>query len=155
MSNKLSQIFEIPLREKDGKRVKQLVQYIAKVSMQGGGQVPIDDILALAGWSGKAESARIKKQRGALVLKSRKGQTEGTFINTGKPLRETVHEVPMFTPDIIAARMVGGFYKVHKDQLLLTRIKGLTVIKTVGDNLFDIKLPVRKVHLTPKTVSVI
>jgi hypothetical protein len=33
-------IFEFPLREKDGKRVKQLIQYFARVSAQGGSKVP-------------------------------------------------------------------------------------------------------------------
>jgi len=73
MFDDLKNIFEIPLREKDGKRVKQLIQYIAQVSAQGGGKVPLDDILVLAGWQGKKEGIRIKKQRGDLILKSRKG----------------------------------------------------------------------------------
>ena len=38
MFDDLKNIFEIPLREKDGKRVKQLIQYIAQVSAQGGGK---------------------------------------------------------------------------------------------------------------------
>lgn len=155
MFDDLKSIFEIPLKEKDGKRVKQLIQYIARVSARGGGKVPLDDILLLAGWQGKKEGVRIKKLRGDLILKSRKGQMEGTFLNSGKRLRETLSDVPMFTPDIIVEKRVGGFYKVGKDQLELSKIQGLTVIKTIGDNLFDIKLPVRKVLLTPKTVSVI
>ena len=155
MFDDLKNIFEIPLREKDGKRVKQFIQYIARVSAQGGGKVPLDDILVLAGWQGKKEGIRIKKQRGDLILKSRKGQMEGTFLNSGQRLRETVFDVPMFTPDIIVEKKVGGFYKVKKDQLELSKIQGLFVITTIGENLLTIKLPVRKVLLTPKTVSVI
>lgn len=151
----MKNIFNIPLREKDGARVKQIIQYIARLSAQGGGKMPMDDILTLAGWSGKKESLRIKKLRGDLILKSRKGQMEGTFLNAGKRLRETIPDVPLFTPDLIVEKRVGGFYKVQKDQLELSKIQGLTVIKTIGDNLFDIKLPVRKVLLTPTTVSVI
>ncbi len=154
MFDDLKNIFEIPLREKDGKRVKQLIQYIARVSAQGGGKVPLDDILVLAGWQGKKEGIRIKKQRGDLILKSQKGQMEGRFLNSGQRLRETVSGVPMITPDIIVEKKVGGFYKVKKDQLELSKIQGLTVITTIGDNLLVIKLPVRKVLLTPKTVSV-
>jgi len=63
--------------------------------------------------------------------------------------------VPLFTPDIIVEKKVGGVYKVKKDQLALSKIQGLTIIKTVGDDLFDIKFKVRKVILTPKTVTVI
>ncbi len=155
MFDDLKNIFEIPLREKDGKRVKQVIQYIARVSAQGGGKVPLDDIFVLAGWQGKKEGIRIKKQRGDLILKSRKGQMEGTFLNSGQRLRETVSDVPMFTPDIIVEKKVGGFYKVKKDQLELSKIQGLFVITTIGENLLTIKLPVRKVLLTPKTVSVI
>lgn len=155
MFDDLKNIFEIPLREKHGKRVKQVIQYIARVSAQGGGKVPLDDILVLAGWQGKKEGIRIKKQRGDLILKSRKGQMEGTFLNSGQRLRETVSDVPKFTSDIIVEKKVGGFYKVKKDQLELSKIQGLFVITTIGENLLTIKLPVRKVLLTPKTVSVI
>jgi len=155
MFDDLKNIFEIPLREKDGKRVKQFIQYIARVSAQGGGKVPLDDILVLAGWQGKKEGIRIKKQRGDLILKSRKGQMEGTFLNSGQRLRETVSDVPKFTSDIIVEKKVGGFYKVKKDQLELSKIQGLFVITTIGENLLTIKLPVHKVLLTPKTVSVI
>ena len=155
MFDDLKNIFEIHLRENDGKRVNQFIKYIARVSAQGGGKVPLDDILVLAGWQGKKEGIRIKKQRGDLILKSRKGQMEGTFLNSGQRLRETVSDVPMFTPDIIVEKKVGGFYKVKKDQLELSKIQGLFVITTIGENLLTIKLPVRKVLLTPKTVSVI
>ena len=151
----LKSIFEIPLREKDGKRVKQIIEYIARLSAQGGGKMPMDDILTLAGWNEKKESARIKKQRGALILKSQKGKMEGTFLNVGKRLRETIPDVPLFTPDLIVEKKVRGIYKVKKDQLELSKIQGLTVIKSLGDDLFDIKFKVRKVVLTPKTVAVI
>ncbi len=155
MFDDLKSIFEIPLREKDGKRVKQIIEYIARLSAQGGGKMPMDDILTLAGWNEKKESARIKKQRGALILKSQKGKMEGTFLNVGKRLRETIPDVPLFTPDLIVEKKVGGIYKVKKDQLELSKIQGLTVIKSLGDDLFDIKFKVRKVILTPKTVAVI
>jgi len=146
-------IFEIPLRKKDGERVKRIIQYISQVSSQGGGEVPLNDILVLANWQDKKESIRIKKQRGALILKSRKGQMEGTFLNSGQRLRETVSDVSMFTPDIIVEKKMGGLYKVKKDQLELSKIKGLTVIKTIGDNLVNIKLRISKILLTSKTVS--
>ena len=146
-------IFEIPLREKDGKRVKQLIQYFTQISALGGGKVPLDDILILANWQSKKESIRIKKQRGDLILKSRKGQMEGTFLNSGQRLREKVSDASMLSPDIIVEKKMGGFYKIKKDQLELSKIQGLTVIKTIGDNLVNIKLPVRKVLLTSKTVS--
>ena len=146
-------IFKISLKEKDGKRVKQLIEYFARVSAQGGGNVPLEDILILANWQGKKEGIRIKKQRGALILKSRKGQMEGTFLNSGERLRETVSDESMFTPDIIVEKRMGGFYKVKKEQLELSKIQGLTVIKTIGDNLVNIKIRVRKVILTSKTVS--
>ena len=146
-------IFEIPLGKKDGERVKRIIQYISQVSAQGGGEVPLNDILVLANWQDKKESIRIKKQRGALILKSRKGQMEGTFLNSGERLRETVSDVSMFTPDIIVEKKMGGFYKVKKDQLELSKIKGLTVIKTIGDNLVNIKLRISKILLTSKTVS--
>jgi hypothetical protein len=153
MFNDPNNIFKIPLKEKDGKRVKQLIQYFARVSAQGGGKVPLDDILILANWQSKKESIRIKKQRGDLILKSRKGKMEGTFLNSGQRLRETVSDASMLSPDIIVEKKMGGFYKVKKDQLELSNIQGLAVIKTIGDNLVDIKLPIRTVLLTSKTVS--
>jgi hypothetical protein len=106
----------------------------------------------LANWQDKKEGIRIKKQRGDLILKSRKDQMEGTFLNSGQRLRETVSDASTFTPDIIVEKKMGGFYKVKKDQLELSKIQGLTVIKTIGDNLVNIKLPIRKVLLTSKTV---
>jgi hypothetical protein len=135
--------------------VKQLIQYFAQVSAQGGGKVPLEDILILANWQGKKEGIRIKKQRGPLILKSRKGQMEGTFLNSGQRLRETVSDESTFTPDIIVEKKMGGFYEIKNDRLKLSKIQGLTVIKTIGDNLIEIKLPVHKVLLTPKTVSVL
>ena len=44
---------------------------------------------------------------------------------------------------------------MSKNQLDLTHIQGLTVFKTVGDDLFDLKFKVKQVVLTPKTVAVI
>ena len=146
-------IFKIPLREKDGKRVMQLIQYFAQVSAKGGGKVPLDDILILANWESKKESIRIKKQRGDLILKSRKGQMKGTFLNSGQRLREKVSDASMLSPDIIVEKKMGGFYKIKKDQLELSDIQGLAVIKTIGDNLATIKLRIRTVLLTSKTVS--
>ncbi|MCH6580669.1 MAG: hypothetical protein IH802_09975, partial [Nitrospinae bacterium] len=58
-------------------------------------------------------------------------------------------------PDIIVEKKVGGFYKYKKDQMELSKFQGLYVITTIGENLLTITLPVRKVLLTPKTVSVI
>ena len=146
-------IFKIPLKEKDGKRVKQLIQYFAQVSAKGGGKVPLDDILILANWQSKKESIRITKQRGDLILKSRKGQMKGTFLNSGQRLREKVSDASMLSPDIIVEKKMGGFYKVKKDQLELSNIQGLAVIKTIGDNLVDIRIHIRTVLLTSKTVS--
>jgi putative methionine-R-sulfoxide reductase with GAF domain len=155
MFDDLKSLFEIPLRKKDSKRVKQIIQYITRVSIQGGGKVPLEDILVLGGWQGKKEGIRIKKQRGDLILKSRKGQLAGTFLNSGQRLRETVSDESMFTPDIIVEKKLVGFYKVKKDQLELSKIQGLTTITTIGDNLAKIKLPFRKVLLTLNTVSMI
>ncbi len=77
------------------------------------------------------------------------------FLNTGKKLREKIPNVPLFTPEIIGEKKIGGHFKVSKNQLDLTKIQGLTVSKTIGDDLFDIKFKVQKVVLTPKTVAVI
>ncbi len=77
------------------------------------------------------------------------------FLNTGKKIREKIPNVPLFTPEIIGEKIIGGHFKASKNQLDLTQIQGLTVIKTIGDNLFDLKFKVRKVVLTPKTAAVI
>lgn len=148
------QIFKFPIKKTDQKRVIEIIKLIGTVSTQGGGKVPLDDILILAGWHGKSAGSRIKKQRGDLFLKSRKGTLEGKFINTGKRLRETVPDIPMFKPDIVAEKNVGGFFKVYKNQLNLAGIRGLTVIQTLGDNLFDLTFRVESVVLTPQSVAV-
>ncbi len=153
MFESLENIFEIPIAEKDQKKVAQLIQFIGKLSLKGGGKVPLQHILNIAGFD-KKEGVRIQKMRGDLILKSEKGKLKGLFLNTGKKLREKIPDVPL-TPEIIGEKKINGNFKVSKNQLDLTRIQGLTVIKSLGENLFDLKFKVEKVVLTPKTVTVI
>lgn len=153
MFEDLKNIFEIPIAERDHKKVAQLIQFIGKMSLKGGGRVPLLHILTIAGFD-KKEGIRIQKIRGDLILRSEKGKLEGLFINTGKKIREKIPNVPL-TPEIIGEKKIGGNFKVSKNQLDLSKIQGLTVIKTVGDDLFDLKFKVQKVILTPKTVAVI
>lgn len=147
-------IFEIPIADKDQKKVAQLIQFIGKMSLKGGGKVPLQHILELAGFD-KKEGVRIQKMRGDLILKSEKGKLEGMFVNTGRKLKEKIPNVPMFTPEIIGEKQIGGNFKVSKNQLDLTKIEGLTVFKSLGEDLFDLKFKVKQVILTPKTVAVI
>ena len=154
MFDDLENIFEIPIAEQDQKKVAQLIQFIGKMSLKGGGKVPLMHILDIAGFE-KKEGIRIQKIRGDLILQSQKGKLEGLFFNNGKKLREKIPNVPMFTPEIIGEKKIGGNFKVSKNRLDLTKIQGLTVFKTVGDNLFDLKFKVQKAILTPKTVTVI
>lgn len=146
-------IFEISIAEKDQKKVAQLIQFIGKLSLKGGGKVPLLHILTIAGFD-KKEGMRIQKLRGDLILKSEKGKLEGQFLNTGKKIREKIPDVPL-TPEIIGEKKISGNFKVAKNQLDLTEIQGLTVFKSLGENLFDLKFKVEKVILTPKTVAVI
>ena len=74
-------------------------------------------------------------------------------LNSGRRLREKVSDASKLSPDIIIEKKMGGFYKVKKNQLELSNIQGLAVIKTIGDNLATIKLRIRTVLLTSKTVS--
>ena len=154
MFEDLKNIFEIPIARQDQKKVAQLIQFIGKMSLKGGGKVPLLHILNIAGFD-KKEGMRIQKIRGDLILRSEKGKLKGLFLNTGKKLREKIPNVPMFTPEIIGEKKIGGNFKVSKDHLDLSRIQGLIVFKTVGDNLFDLKFKVQRVILTPKTIAVI
>ena len=147
-------IFQIPIARQDQKKVAELIQFIGRMSLKGGGKVPILHILSIAGFE-KKEGLRIQKMRGDLILQSQKGKLKGRFLNTGQQLREKIPNVPMFTPEIIGDKKIGGNFKVSKAQLDLTHIQGLTVFKTVGDDLFDLKFKVQRVILTPKTVAVI
>jgi len=133
----MNNIFEIPIPERDHKKVAELIQYISKVSLKGGGKVPLLYILNVAGLD-KKKGMRIQKMRGDLILKSEKGKLDGLFLNTGQKEKK-----------------IGGNFKVTKNRLDLSNIQGLTIFKTVGDNLFDLKFKVRKVVLTPKTVTVV
>ncbi len=153
MFESLESIFEIPIAEKDQKKVAQLIQFIGKLSLKGGGKVPLLHILTIAGFD-KKEGVRIQKMRGDLILISEKGKLEGLFLNIGKKLREKLLDVPL-TPEIIGKKKINGKFKVAKNQLDLTKIQGLTVIKSLGEDLFDLKFKVEKVILTPKTVAVI
>jgi hypothetical protein len=154
MFDELKNIFEIPVAEQDQKKVAQLIQFIGKMSLKGGGKVPLLHILSIAGFD-KKEGMRIQKIRGDLILKSQKGKLEGLFLNAGQKMREKIPNVPMFTPEIIGEKKIGGNFKVAKNQLDLTQIKGLTVFKSLGEDLFDLKFKVKKVILTPKTIAVI
>ena len=149
MFKDLDNLFEIPIHERDQKKVAQLIQFIGKMSLKGGGRVPLQHILDIAGFK-KKEGIRIQKIRGDLILKSQKGKLEGRFFNTGQKLREKIPNVPTFTPEIIGEKKIGGNFKVSKNQLDLSKIQGITVFKSVGDNLFDIKYKVQRVILTPK-----
>jgi len=154
MFDDLNNIFEIPIAKQDHKKVAQLIQFIGKMSLKGGGKVPLMHILNIAGLD-KKDGLRIQKIRGDLILRSQKGKLEGLFLNTGKKIREKIPNVPMFTPEIIGERKIGGNFKVTRNQLDLTKIQGLTVFKSLGEDLFDLKFKVQKVILTPKTVVVI
>ena len=154
MFDDLKNIFEIPIAKEDHKKVAQLIQFIGKMSLKGGGKVPLLHILTIAGFD-KKEGIRIQKIRGDLILRSEKGKLEGLFLNAGQKLREKIPNVPLFTPEIIGEKKIGGNFKVTQDQLDLTKIQGVTVFKSLGDNLFDLKFKVQRVVLTPKTVAVI
>lgn len=154
MFDGLKNIFDIPIAEKDHKKVAQLIQFIGKMSLKGGGKVPLPHILSIAGLD-KKEGIRIQKIRGDLILQSEKGKLEGLFLNTGQKLHEKIPNVPLFTPKIIGEKKIGGNFKVTKNQLDLTKIQGLTVFKSLGEDLFDLKFKVKQVTLTPKTVVVI
>jgi hypothetical protein len=154
MFEEFKNIFEIPIAEKDQKKVAQLILFIGKMSLKGGGKVPLQHILDIAGID-KREGIRIQKIRGDLILRSEKGKLEGLFLNTGKKIREKIPNVPVFTPEIIGEKKIGGNFKVSKNQLDLTKIEGLTVFKSLGEDLFDLKFKVKQVILTPKTVAVI
>ena len=153
MFEDLKNIFEIPIARQDQKRVAQLIQFIGKMSLKGGGKVPLLHILKIAGFN-KKEGMRIQKMRGDLILRSQKGTLEGRFLNTGKKIREKILNMPL-TPEIIGEKKIGGQFKVSKNQLDLSKIQGLTVFKTVGDNLFDLQFKVQRIVLTPKTIAVI
>jgi len=154
MFDDLKNIFEIPVAEQDQKKVAQLILFIGKMSLKGGGKVPLLHILSIAGFD-KKEGMRIQKIRGDLILRSQKGKLEGMFLNAGQKMREKIPNVPMFTPEIIGEKKIGGNFKVAKNQLDLTQIQGLTVFKSLGEDLFDLKFKVKKVILTPKTIAVI
>jgi hypothetical protein len=154
MFEDLENIFEIPIAEQDQKKVARLIQFIGKMSLKGGGKVPLLHILNIAGFDRK-EGMRIQRKRGDLILQSNKGKLKGLFLNTGYRMREKIPNVPMFTPEIIGDKKIDGHFKVSKNRLDLSNIRGLTVIKTVGDDLFDLTFKVEKVILTPKTATVI
>lgn len=154
MFEDLKQIFEIPISGQDRKNVEKLILYIDQLSVKGGGQVPLKQLLAVAGLDAQ-EQVRIQKTRGDLILRSQKGTHEGLFINAGKKMREKIPNVPLFTPELVADKKVGGNFKVSKGRLDLTRIQGLMVFKSLGEDLFDLKYNVRQVILTPKAVTVL
>ena len=145
----------IPLKKKHSVRVVQLIQSLSAVSLKGGGKVPISLIIEIAQWHKKPVGARIQKSRGNLLLKSKQGHLQGTFMNTGRPLREAIDKVPMMKPEIIIGKRIDGFFQISKQQLVLSHIRGVSVHNTIGDNALSFTYKVQKIILTPKTVAVI
>jgi hypothetical protein len=148
-------ILVIPIKKKHAPRVMKLIQSLSVVSLKGGGKVPISLIIEIAEWHKKPVGARIKQRRGDLLLQSKKEQLQGTFMNNGKALREAIDKVPMMQPEIIIGKRIDGFFQIVKNQLVLSRIRGVSVHNTVGDNVLSFTYKVHKIVLTPKTVSVI
>jgi len=148
-------ILVIPIKKKDAPRVMKLIQSLSVVSLKGGGKVPISLIVEIAEWHKKPVGARIKQSRGDLLLQSKQEQLQGTFMNNGKALREAIDKVPMMQPEIIIGKRIDGFFQIAKNQLVLSRIRGVSVHNTVGDNVLSFTYKVHKIVLTPKTVSVI
>lgn len=147
-------IVVIPLKEKHQERVYALIQSLSAVALQGGGKVPIQRIIELAQWQAKPVGARIKKSRGDLVLNCRRGQLQGTFMNTGRALREAIDKVPMMKPVILIGRRIDGFFHIEKSRLTLSRIRGISLHNTIGDNAFDFTYKVKKIIITPQNVTV-
>ncbi len=145
----------IPLKEKHQQRVYALIQLLSAVALQGGGKVPIQRIIELAHWQAKPVGARIQKSRGDLLLNSRRGQLQGTFMNTGRPLREAIDKVPMMKPVILIGRRIDGFFQIEKSRLTLSRIRGISLHNTIGDDLLSFTYKVKKIIITPQNVTVI
>ena len=145
----------IPIKQKHAPRIMKLIQSLSAVSLKGGGKVPISLIIEIAQWHKKPVGARIQKSRGHLVLKSNQGQLQGTFMNTGVALREAIDKVPMMQPEIIIGKRIDGFFQIAKQQLVLSKIRGVSVHNTIGDNALSFTYKVRKIILTPKSVAVI
>lgn len=145
----------IPIKEKHAPRVMKLIQSLSAVSLKGGGKVPLQHIIEIAEWQKKPVGTRIKSSRGDLLLRSKKGQLQGNFLNSGKPLQEVIDKVPMMKPEIIIGKKIEGFFQIAKNQLVLSRIRGVSVHNTVGDNVLSFTFKVQKIILTPKSVAVI
>ena len=60
MFKDLKNIFEIPIAKQDQKKVAQLIQFIGKMSLKGGGKVPLLHILNIAGFD-KKEACAFKR----------------------------------------------------------------------------------------------
>ncbi len=148
-------VLVIPLKKKHQVRIFKLIQTFSAVSLKGGGRIPISVILEIAHWDKKSVGVRIKKTRGDLMLKSKEGQLQGTFMNSGKPLTEAIDKVPMMKPEIVIGKRIDGFFQIAKRQLVLSNIRGVAVHNTIGDNALSFTYKVQKIILTPRTVTMI
>jgi len=148
-------ILVFPLKEKHGKRVRKLVQRMSALALSGGGRLPLAVILQIAHWDKKSVGVRIAKTRGDVMLNSRRNQLNGTFMNTGKALKETVDEVPMMKPEIVIGRRIDGFFEIAGEQLTLHHIRGVSVYNTIGDNVASFTVKVKQVIISPQSVALI
>jgi len=150
-----ARLFEIPLQGRDRKRAVQLLKYVERISARGGGAIPPQEIIPLLGFHKKVGN-RIIQSRGDLRLtcpQGPKGRFDGTFFNKGRPVRETLKDIPNFKPDIIAGSRVWGRYQLKKNVLKMQQIEGLQLKNQVGNDLFEMTYRVELITLTPHSIA--
>lgn len=148
-----SSILVLPLKQKHQKRVAKLIETLGSVALKGGGKVPLPMILEIAHWEKKSVGIRAVRSRGALVLNSKKGTLEGTFMNTGKPMKEVVENIPMMKPELLIGRRIDGFFKIVKNQLILHHIRGISVHNEADGGVMDITYKVQQITIAPDSVA--
>lgn len=148
-----SSILVLPLQEKHQKRVAKLIKKLGEIALKGGGKVPLSMILEIAHWEKKSVGIRALRSRGDLILNSKKGKLEGTFLNTGKPMKEAVENIPMMKPELIIGRRIDGFFKITKNQLILHHIRGISVHNNDDGGLMDLTYKVQQITISPESVA--
>ncbi|MCF8719574.1 hypothetical protein [Nitrospina gracilis] len=124
-------IIEWPLEGRNRRNAATLIKNICRVAAQGNGSVPLDPFLQILEFGSK-DIQKITSQRGRIDIqcpKGPQGKLEGTFLNRGQPMQDTIPRLEMMEATMKIERTVKGRFFASENLLRLTGIQGMVIHK--------------------------
>ncbi|CCQ90167.1 hypothetical protein NITGR_250080 [Nitrospina gracilis 3/211] len=126
-------ILEWSLEGRNRKNAATLIKNICRVAAQGNGSVPLDPFLQILEFSSR-DIKKFTSQRGRIDIqcpKGPQGKLEGTFLNRGQPMQNTIPRMEMMDATMKIQRVVKGRFFAKDDLLRLTEIQGMAIQKAL------------------------